>query len=60
MREYLFSYTFRGERYSLTVEAQSPAEAAMRVEAMGRADYDGEMILTVPVAPKWFARWFRQ
>jgi hypothetical protein len=58
--EHLFAYSWQSEQYWLTVEAASPAEAAMRVEAMSRADYEGEVMATVQLVPKWLSRWFKR
>lgn len=49
-RSYLFSYEFRGARYSLTIPAASAAEAHFRLARMASADFDGEVKLTVPLA----------
>ncbi len=49
-REFLFSYEFHGARYNLVVPARSVAEAQMRVARMGNADFDGEVMMTIPVA----------
>lgn len=49
-RSFLFSYDFRGARYSLTIPAASEAEAHLRLARMAAADFDGEVKLTVPVA----------
>ncbi len=55
-QRYLFSYDFRGDRYSLEVVADSPAAAQAKVAAMSRATLDGEVAfsLHVPFSPQGF------
>lgn len=55
-RVYLFSYDFRGARWSLEIPAESAAEAQLRLESMARAQLDGEVKLKVGVPSGPFAR----
>ena len=47
-RSWLFSYEFRGARYSLEIPASSAAEAQMKLAKMADATFDGEVKMTVP------------
>ena len=52
MRTHLFSYWFEGSRYSMEVVAESREEAQRRVHQMRTAEYDGEVMAKLPLAPR--------
>lgn len=55
-RRWLFTYHHNGGAYSLTVTADSPQDAAENVKAMANAEFDGELICTVPQHFGWLAK----
>jgi hypothetical protein len=55
---HLFSYRFADARWSLEVKAKSADEARERLKALAWATYDGELIASVPVAPRRAIRLF--
>ncbi len=59
-RVFLFSYDFRGSRWSLEVPAEGEAEARMRLGKMASAELDGEvkMKVAVPTGPLAYLRKF--
>ncbi len=58
MKTYLFSYPYKGSRYSLEVSADSAEEAKERVDAIRYAKLDGELQCTLSLAQPWQAiRW---
>lgn len=58
MATHLFSYRFKGDEYSLEVEADTPGEARQKHYAMATARYDGELKAKVKVLPNWIGRLF--
>lgn len=65
MKTYLFDYRYRGEQYSLDLQAESDVDAIDRMEAIQRQPigYRGELVARVPV-PSFnvvgaFRKWFR-
>lgn len=50
MREFLFTYRFRGSDWGTSVFADSPEEAREKVKAMAWARYDGELKMRIPAA----------
>lgn len=48
-RSFLFSYEFRGAKYSFEVPADSAAEAQARLSRIASAELDGEIKLVIPV-----------
>lgn len=54
---YLFSYDFRGEKYSLEVPAASSAEAQHRVSIMANAKFDGVVKMKIGNATGPVSRW---
>lgn len=57
MPKHLASYDFRGDRWSLDLDADSVPEAQARIEAMRRSlVYDGEVFVTIAIPTGWLAR----
>ena len=57
LKTYLFSYPFDGHLKSLEIKAESEDDAKREVKAMGRANFDGilGMTIPVPIGLGWFA-----
>lgn len=56
---YLFSYEFKGARWSFEIPALSEAEAKLRLQKMAEAQYDGVLQFRIPVPASlsfWAAR----
>lgn len=56
MPTHLFRYRFQGKEYAFDIPAASPAEAKERLKAIAWAQYDGELVASVPVELGLFAR----
>lgn len=52
MKEYLFSYYFKGKKWSTSVFAETEAEAKLKMLAQAQADYDGVLAMRIP-APRF-------
>lgn len=48
LKTYLFSYHYRGAWYSLEIPACSEEEAKDRLIAVAKAQYDGELMYSIP------------
>lgn len=55
MRTYLFSYYWNGSKWSLELEAESQDDAFKRLYSIQSAQYDGELMASIPVST-WFGR----
>lgn len=55
---HLFSYRFADARWTLDIKAKSADEARERLKALAWATYDGELIASVPAAPRSAVRLF--
>lgn len=55
---HLFSYHFADAKWSLEIKAKNADEARERLKALAWATYDGELIASVPVAPRRAIRFF--
>ena len=55
MKQYTFSYWFKGSKWSFELWADSPTEALQKFEQLKTATYDGEIAFTVTV-PSFFER----
>lgn len=55
MNEYLFSYSFKGARWSTSVFADNEAEAKLKIQAQAQANYDGVLVVSIPLptGKKW-------
>jgi len=51
LKTHLFSYNYEGSQYSLEIPAHSEEEAKSRLTRMVYANYDGELVATVPAMP---------
>jgi len=51
MKKYLFSYNYKGDKYSLEIPANTIEEARGRLSRMAFARYDGEVIMEIPSLP---------
>lgn len=54
---FLFSYDYRGARYSLEIPARSASEAQFRLSQMARAELDGVVQMKIGIATGPSARW---
>jgi hypothetical protein len=62
MTTHLFSYRFGGAEWSLEIQAESPREARERLNCLGLARYEGEVVTRVSAVAGPLARlavWFR-
>lgn len=56
MKTYLFSYQFRGSKWSFEIMAKDAEEAEARVRELCNATLDGELIMSFPARTGWIAR----
>lgn len=53
-KTYLYSYGFQGQRWNFEVKAASQPESMARLKHIANADYDGELMISVPCG--WLER----
>lgn len=57
LKTYLFHYRYEGVTYCTDVPAYTLEEARGRLRAMPLAQYDGELVMTIPVVTgSWLPR----
>ena len=58
MKQYLFSYYYKGAEWSFSVLAESEQEARERVARMASARLDGILVAETPATFGWLAKAF--
>lgn len=52
-KTYLCDYQYKDNTYTVEIKATSIEEARDRLRCIGRGEIIGELIITIPVIPKW-------
>lgn len=55
-KTHLFRYRFDGKEWCFELSARSASEAKQRLSSLSFAQYDGELVATVPASIGLFAR----
>ncbi len=55
-KTFLFSYGYQNSRWQFEIAAKSEQEARERVALLQYAQYDGELMATIPAKFSWIAK----
>lgn len=60
-KTYLFSYQHHGAKWAFDIEATSPEDAKARLSKIAVAQFDGELMASIPVpVPRKMFDWLRR